>query len=103
MLSVFLFCLGLETAHLGYDLSYLKMHSVKYETFEGDSFHTWQTKIKFTLMRKGLWNIVNGKEKKPSTREGEVNWITKDEKALSIIALGLSNEYIHHIDGMDTS
>ena len=43
------------------------------------------------------------KKKKPSTREGDVNWITKDEKALSIIALGLSDEYIHHIYGMDIS
>ena len=51
----------------------------------------------------GLWNIVNGKDKKPSTREGEVNWISKDEKVLSIIALSLSDEYINHIDGMDTS
>ena len=76
------------------------MNSFKYDKFEGASFHTWQTKIKFTLM---LWNIVNGKEKKPSTREGEVNWISKEEKALSIIVLGLSDEYIHYIDGMDTS
>ena len=55
------------------------MNLVKYYKFEGASFHTWQTKIKFTLMTKGLWNIVNGKDKKPSTREGEVNWISKDE------------------------
>ena len=54
-------------------------------------------------MKKGLWNIGNGKDKKPSIRDGEAICIPRDYKALSIIALGLSDEYIHHIDGLDTS
>ena len=75
----------------------------KVDKFNGNGFHTWQTKIKFTLMKKGIWNVTNGKEKKPSTREGELSWLVKDEKALAIIALGLSDCYIHHIDGCENA
>ena len=45
----------------------------------------------------------SGKKKKPSTRDQELPWLVKDEKALAIIALGLSDSYIHHIDGCSTS
>ena len=45
----------------------------------------------------------NYKEKKPNTREGEVAWLTKDKKGLAIIALDLSDSYIHHIDGCTTT
>ena len=69
------------------------------DRFEGEGLHPWQTKMKFVLMKRGIWSVTNGKDKKPSTRDGEVSWIAKDEKALAIIALGLSN---HHIDGCET-
>ena len=71
--------------------------------FDGEGFHTWQTKVKFLLMKKGIWNVTSGKKKKPNTTEGEEVWLTKDEKALAIIALGLSDSYIHHIDGCSTA
>lgn len=78
-------------------------NTYKHDKFEGANFHTWQTKVKFVLMRKGLWGIVNGKEKIPNTREEKAIWMSKDEKALAIIALGLSDTYIHHIDGRESS
>ena len=53
--------------------------------------------------KKGNFRVANGKEKKPSTRDGKVAWLVKDEKALAIIALELSDSYIHHIDGCETS
>ena len=43
------------------------------------------------------------KEKKPTPRDGEVAWLAKYEKALAIIALCLSDSYIHDIDGCDTA
>ena len=43
------------------------------------------------------------RKKKPNTREGEVIWLTKDEKALAIIALDLSNSHIYHINGFITA
>lgn len=36
----------------------IMLTSMKLEKFEGNAFHTWQTKVKFTLMRKGIWNII---------------------------------------------
>ena len=51
-----------------------------------------QAKIdKFVLMKKGISSVENGKEKKPSTREGDVAWLDKDEKALAIITLGFND------------
>ena len=50
-------------------------------------------------MKKGIWVVANGKEKNPSTRDEELPWLVKDEKELAIIALVLSDSYIHHIDG----
>lgn len=48
----------------------------------------------FTLGKKCIWNITNGKEKKPTTRDAEVVWTAKeDEKALPLIALGLSDSW----------
>lgn len=29
------------------------------EKFDGHNFHTWQTKVKFTLMKKGLWEVIS--------------------------------------------
>ena len=73
------------------------------DRFNGDGFHTWQMKVKYHLMRDGIWGIVNGKETKPSTRDVEQTWINKDDKALAIIALALSNNYIHHIFNLKSS
>lgn len=73
------------------------------DKFDGLGFHTWQMKVKYHLMRESIWNVVNGKEKQPSTREGELAWATRDDKALAIIALALSDNYIHHISDSITS
>ena len=39
--------------------------------------------------------------KKLVTRDGEVVWLARDEKALAIIGLGLSDGYIHHITNIE--
>ena len=39
------------------------------DKLNGDGFHTWQTKVKFVLIKKGIWGAANGKEKKPTTPE----------------------------------
>ena len=73
------------------------------DNFNGKGFHTWQIKVIFFLMKKAIWGVANGKEKKPSTREGELAQFVKYENTLSIIALGLSDFYIHHINMHETS
>ena len=66
--------------------------------FEGEHFHTWQVKLKFSLMKKGLWNLVLGNETHTNTRTGD-QWVSHDEKAQAIIALNLGNDFIHHLEG----
>lgn len=43
------------------------------------------------------------RRKKPPAREGEATWALKDDKSLGIIASSLDDDYIHYIDGFDTS
>lgn len=52
-------------------------------------------------MKEFLWGIVIGRDSCPAN--GDKVWDEKDEKALSIIALGLDDNMIHHIAGKDTS
>ena len=55
------------------------MEPQNFEKFQGNAYHTWQTKVKFVLMKGGLSNFGNGKEKKPSTRDGGAIWIPRDD------------------------
>ena len=54
-------------------------------------------------MKKGLFNIVNGNEKKPRTLADVPCWEVRDDKARAIITLELDDTYIHHVDGCETS
>ena len=54
-------------------------------------------------MKKGLWAIINGKEKKPRDADLLVTWQKNDDKAHGIIKLELDDSYIHHVDNCDTS
>ena len=65
--------------------------------FSGNSFHTWQTRIKLILVKKSLWNIANGRDKKSLDAAQAAAWEVKDDKAQAIIKLELGT-YIHHVD-----
>ena len=74
------------------------------EKFNGKKFHTWQTKVKFMLMKKGIWDvIINARDDRASTREQVAQWELKNSKALGIIGENLHDTFVHHIDGCDTS
>ena len=61
----------------------------------GDGFFTWQMKAMYTLMRKGLWELIELNE------DSEILPSTLDNhKALGIIAQGSGDEVIHHIAGI---
>ena len=49
-------------------------------------------------MKKSLWNIANGKEKKPRDPAQANAWEVRDNKAQAIIKLELDDTYIHHVD-----
>lgn len=67
------------------------------EKFNGQGFHTWQMKIKFHLMKYNLWNLVKGTSSS-NEREKEPQRL---EQAFAIIALGLGDNYLHHIANLE--
>ncbi|MCO5584155.1 hypothetical protein L7F22_038078 [Adiantum nelumboides] len=71
--------------------------------FKGHSFHRWQTRIKLMLMKKALWGITNGKERKPRDTIATATWEERDNNAQAIIKLELHDMYIHHVDGCETA
>ncbi|MCO5553311.1 hypothetical protein L7F22_006832 [Adiantum nelumboides] len=71
--------------------------------FKGHGFHKWQTRIKLMLMKKALWGITNGKERKPRDATDAATWEGRDNKAQDIIKLELDDTYIHHVDGCETA
>lgn len=73
------------------------------DKFVGEGFHTWQVRIKYALMKESLWAIVSGREECPEDINGKKVWMNRDEKGLAIIALGLSDTFIHHIVDKCTS
>ena len=63
--------------------------------FNGDRFFTWQMKSMYTLMQKGLWELIEPNE------DSEILPSTLDNhNALNIIAQGFGEEVIHHIVGI---
>ncbi|MCO5555570.1 hypothetical protein L7F22_009115 [Adiantum nelumboides] len=55
------------------------------------------------LMKKALWDITNGKERKPRDATAAATWEERDNKIQAIIKLELDVTYIHHVDGCETA
>lgn len=63
------------------------------EKFSGMNFCTWQAKIPSSSHVEGIWKVVNGQEKKPTSNYNKIVVCEKaDDKALGIIGLGLAND-----------
>lgn len=66
-------------------------------------------KVKFHLMRENLWDLVRGREDEEdgetsvSRRVARAYAGARDERAFGIIALGLGDDYIHHISDLETA
>ena len=77
------------------------------DKFKGEGFHTWQTKIKGYLMKKGLWEAVMisppAEIEVIHTRASASQLRDKDEQALGIIITSLDDAYIHYIDDASTA
>ena len=81
------------------------------EKMNGRNFTSWKYNVKLLLMNRGLWNIVNKKEKRPPTVKTEdegkpesvqklkdINeWDLRADKAYSIIAINIVKELQIHI------
>lgn len=79
--------------HFLQEFAKMSMHT-QVEKFTGEGFHSWATQMRYLLMNKRIWKIVN--EDIPNTKSDE--WKDKDEQALSLIGLHIGTNLIHHID-----
>lgn len=70
------------------------------DKFKGEGFHTWQTKVKGYLMKKGLWGVISaqGEFEGTQTRASTLHNKERDEQALGVIITSLDDAYIHYID-----
>ncbi|KAI5060783.1 hypothetical protein GOP47_0025203 [Adiantum capillus-veneris] len=78
------------------------------EKFNGEGFHTWQTKLRGYLMKKCLWSVISialekqaepdGVHTRASTLKASAQYLAKDEQALGIIITSLHDNYVHFID-----
>ncbi len=70
-------------------------HAETINRFNGDGFFTWQSKTMYTLMRKGLWSLIEPEDGTSSENTSQMH-----QKALGIIAQNLGDEVLHHITGL---
>ena len=70
------------------------------DKFKGEGFHTWHTKVKGYLMKKGLWGVISaqGESEGTQTRASTLHNKERDEQALGVIITSLDDAYIHYID-----
>ena len=68
------------------------------QKFSGYNFCTQKVKIQIQLTNQNLWGKVKGNEQSPTTPNKLLEWQSKDDKAKSIVGLGLSNFELRHVD-----
>lgn len=74
------------------------------ERFNGKKIHMWETKLRFHLMKKGLWDIELGtKDTRSQTRESTSQIELKTHKSMGIIKESFHDTYIHHIGNCKTT
>jgi len=64
----------------------------------GNNYNTWSEEMKALLCSKGLWHLVDGKEKRPTTGDKEQEcWDIKQDKAAGELMLNLMPDQRVHI------
>ena len=87
------------------------MDAAKIEKLNGMNYNSWKYNIKLLLMEKGLWNIVQGKEKKPVIKEEDKDkaesiqsinaWDLRSDRAYSLIAINIEKQLQIHVQSTD--
>ncbi|KAH7306236.1 hypothetical protein KP509_22G003000 [Ceratopteris richardii] len=74
------------------------------DKFNGQGFHTWQTKIKGYLMTKQLWSVTKplAPNETLEHRRGLPYFTEKDEQALGMLLNSLDDNYVHFLDDCTT-
>ncbi|KND02134.1 uncharacterized protein SPPG_02628 [Spizellomyces punctatus DAOM BR117] len=65
------------------------------EKFNGMNYHLWKFKMTMLLKEKGLWGVIEGDQSMEGTSEKD--WRRKDERAMAVIALSLSDAQLMHV------
>ena len=65
----------------------------------GANYPTWKVQCRMALMKDGLWNIVNGTERPPSTSETQKyeKYVARKDRALAIIVLSVDPSLLYLI------
>ena len=69
--------------------------------FDGENFHLWKFKMQMMLKNKGLWDTVEGGNGGKAV--GESEWKRKEERALALIVLSLSDGQLMHVQNSSTA
>lgn len=71
------------------------------ELLTGENFVTWKLQCQCTLMRDGLWELVDGSEVEPDDAEAKRKYRIRKNKALGTIILTISTK-LHYLLGTPT-
>lgn len=67
------------------------------------NFSLWKIKIEVLLRAKCAWKIVTGEEKKPTNIVDQITWEKKDNIAIGILKLSISDSLLSYVDGVESS
>ena len=68
----------------------------------GKNYSTWKVQCRMALMRDGLWNIVNNKEKIPTEGDKDIlNFLSRRDRALATIVLSVDPSLLYLIGDPD--
>ena len=62
---------------------------------DGTNYATWKVQCKMTLMKEGVWNIVNGLEVLPEDQNARLKYYERRDKALAIIVLNVKTSLLY--------
>ena len=74
--------------------------SVAIVPLSGSNYPTWKVQCRMTLVKDGLWNIVNGTETIPEERHADrrAKFETRRDRALALIVLSIEPSLLYLLD-----
>ena len=82
-----------------YSTPMAEIKSISIIPLNGKNYPTWKVQCRMTLMKDGLWGIVNGTESDPGTAQAEAHkkFVSKRDRALAIIVLSVEPSLLYMI------
>ena len=69
----------------------------------GQNYETWKVQAKLTLLKEGLWGIVQGTETAPAEENADARakFVGHRDKALAMLGLSVDPTFLYLLDGTD--